>query len=261
MLSSVAGDLLPDLAELILHDHFDTPGRYDTLANEQMTPTVTFRPVSLATRKGEESARLVFADERLVAILVPIGAEGNETKAEGWYLELGFGKCEADGLLFASLSAAETWVQTRLAGDSTKPVRPQPESPDRNVSNRSTGASLRILVVEDDPILAGVLAELLPELGHQVVGNVVSAPEAVAAAEEHRPDLILMDLLLANGTNGIDAAAEIGRLTGIRSLFMTAHGDVQTRARVEQVRAVELLAKPVSANSLKAALDRAAQQL
>src|SRR5438270_13111270 len=113
-----------------------------------MASKITFRPVSLATRKGEEPARLVCADDRLVAILVPISAEENEDQAEGWYLEVGFGKCEADGLLFASFSAAEAWVQARLTDESAKPVGPGAESPQKDTSKGSAGGnSLRILVV------------------------------------------------------------------------------------------------------------------
>jgi hypothetical protein len=81
-----------------------------------MTSAVKFTSVSLATRKGEEPAKLVFADERLVAIIVPISPENNESETEGWYLQVGFGRCEADGVLFASLPAAEAWVRARLAG-------------------------------------------------------------------------------------------------------------------------------------------------
>jgi len=70
-----------------------------------------------------------------------------------------------------------------------------------------------------------------------------------------------MDLLLADGTNGIEAAGEIRRRLGIPSLFMTAYADFQTRVRVEQVRAVELLAKPVSEAALQAALEKAQRRL
>src|SRR4051812_30650380 len=82
---------------------------------KEMTSAVKFTSVSLATRKGEEPARLVFADDRLVAIIVPISPEDNEGASEGWYLEVAFGRCEGDGVLFASLPAVEAWVQERLA--------------------------------------------------------------------------------------------------------------------------------------------------
>jgi len=209
---------------------------------------------------------LVLADERIVAILVPVGPENDEGEAEGWYLEVGFGPCEADGLLFASLPASETWVRKQL-GDGLETQQASPSHAEtsgdqaQGEASQSSARRLRILIVEDDGIQAMGLVTHLRGLGHEVVGMVASAPAAVAAAEEQRTDLVFMDVRLADGTNGIDAAARIQERLGIASIFMTAHADVQTRVRVAQVRAVELLPKPVSPASITAALHRAAQSL
>lgn len=229
-----------------------------------MAMRVDFRSVFLATRRGREPARVVSADERILCILVPISPEDNESETEGWYLEVGFGPCEAEALLFASLEAAEAWVQERLA----KAERDQPaastgaemslEPRARSGENQASAPPLRILIVEDDAIQALGLESLVSSLGHQAVEMVASAPAAVVAAEQHRPDLVFMDVRLADGTNGIDAAAEIRERLGIQSIFMTAHADVQTRARIAKVKAIELLPKPVSAAAVKAALERLA---
>nr|WP_321182222.1 response regulator [Methylobacterium sp. Leaf122] len=119
--------------------------------------------------------------------------------------------------------------------------------------------SFRLLIVEDDWVLALELQSCLQSLGHVVVGMAATAPAAVEAAETHRPDLVLMDVRLANGTNGIDAASEIQKRLGILSIFMTASADVQTRAQVAQIRSLELLSKPVTLNAIAAALNRAAK--
>jgi len=232
-----------------------------------MAMRVEFRSVFLATRRGREPARLVTADGRIVCILVPISPEDNEDETEGWYLEVGFGPCEAEALLFASLEAAETWVREQVAKFSGE----QAASPDDGGVEPGTAqpsgegaapvAALRILIVEDDAIQALGLESLVASLGHQVVDMVASAPAAVAAAEQHRPDLVFMDVRLAEGTNGIDAATEIRNRLGIPSIFMTAHADVQTRSRIAQIRSTELLPKPVSAAAVRAALNRASQLL
>lgn len=79
-----------------------------------MALEVVFRPESLATANGDEPARLVFGDGRLVAVIVPISPEDNESDTEAWYLEVGFGRCRAEGLMFASLPEVEKWVQKQL---------------------------------------------------------------------------------------------------------------------------------------------------
>jgi CheY-like chemotaxis protein len=61
--------------------------------------------------------------------------------------------------------------------------------------------------------------------------------------------------------NGIEAAGEIRKRLGVPSIFVTAYADVQTRVSVEQVRAVELLAKPVSQAALQAALQKAQRRV
>ena len=227
--------------------------------------TIKFTPISLATRKGQEPARLVCADDRLVAIIVPISPEDNESDTEGWYLEVGFGPCEADGVLFASFPAVETWVRERLAqagqGGQRQSDPSQARSATKHRASQEGDDPLRILIVEDDKMQALALEDRLVELGHSVVGIAASAPEAVTAAETQDPNLILMDLRLADGTSGIEAAGEIRNRLGVPSIFMTAYADVQTRVRVEQVRAVELLAKPVSQAALQAALAKAQSQV
>ncbi len=229
-----------------------------------MAISVDFRSVFLATRRDREPARLVSADGRIVCILVPISPKDNESETEGWYLEVGFGPCEAEALLFASLEAAETWVRERLAPAlleqpaSLNRVEVSLEATQQAGEDQTPAGLLRILIVEDDAIQALGLESLVSSLGHQVVDMVASAPAAVAAAEQHLPDLVFMDVRLADGTNGIDAASEIRDRLGISSIFMTAHADVQTRARIAQVRAIELLPKPVSAAAVAAALKTAA---
>lgn len=223
-----------------------------------MTTGLEFTPVFLATRSSREPARLLSDGERILALLVPVGPEEGEAETEGWYLEVGFGPCEAEGLLFASLDAAETWAHERLTGHAGSAVgkdQPTLDAPE------AAPRALRLLIVEDDGLQALELQSLALDLGHTVVGMAATAPKAVAAAEAHRPDLVLMDVRLAESTSGIDAATEIDARFGIPSLFMTAHADVQTRARAAQVRSLELLAKPVSPDALAAALGRAAVRL
>src|SRR5919202_1649127 len=77
-----------------------------------MPYNVTFSPILLATREGLEEAQLVLAEGGILAILVR--ADAAESTAGCWYLQTGFGPCEAEGILFPDLAAVETWVQQRL---------------------------------------------------------------------------------------------------------------------------------------------------
>lgn len=71
-----------------------------------MPVRVSFEVVRAATLAGAEDARLVWAQERLVALLVPAEV--------GWFLEIGLGPCEGEGVLFPTIAAAEHWVRERI---------------------------------------------------------------------------------------------------------------------------------------------------
>ena len=79
---------------------------------------------------------------------------------------------------------------------------------------------LRILLVEDDPVIGLLLAELLVGLGHSVCATVGTEPDAVAAAARHAPDLMVVDVHLAEGS-GISAMGTIGRTRAMAHVFMT----------------------------------------
>ena len=81
---------------------------------------------------------------------------------------------------------------------------------------------LKILIVEDEPLLAATLRHLV-ELNplYQVTGVADDLPSALEAAEEHRPDLALVDLQLARGSTGFSVAVKLGEL-GIPCLFTTS---------------------------------------
>ena len=114
-----------------------------------------------------------------------------------------------------------------------------------------------ILLVEDD-FLVGMEAETgLEEAGYSVAGVAATAEEAVELARARRPALVVMDIRLAGDRDGIDAALEIFRLLGIRSLFASAHVDAQVRARAEPAKPLGWVAKPYRVGTLLKAVDEA----
>jgi CheY-like chemotaxis protein len=119
----------------------------------------------------------------------------------------------------------------------------------------------RILIVEDEVIAAMDLEAQLLRLGHEVVELAHSAPDAVQAACLHRPDLVLMDIRLARGTSGIDAATQIHDQLGIRSIFVTAHSDPGLRQIASAANPLDFVIKPYSRFQIELALKAAARRL
>lgn len=120
---------------------------------------------------------------------------------------------------------------------------------------------LRVLVVEDEAVTAMHVEDMVAALGHVVVDVVASGPAAVAAVARTPADLVLMDISLAGGTDGIAAALEIRRADSAAAVvFMTAHTDPGTRRRAEPAGALGWLSKPFGMEQLAALLEQAAAQ-
>ncbi len=119
----------------------------------------------------------------------------------------------------------------------------------------------RILVVEDEYLVAMMMENDLGEAGFNIVGIANSADKAVAMALTERPDLIIMDIRLIGERDGIDAAQEIFTKTAIRCLFATAHGDVQSKTRAEAASPLGWLQKPYGRAALIGAVRQAVEQL
>ncbi|HEX8482566.1 MAG TPA: response regulator [Allosphingosinicella sp.] len=118
-----------------------------------------------------------------------------------------------------------------------------------------------ILLVEDDFLVSMEMETGLLDAGYAVVGIAATAEDAVALALEHRPALVVMDIRLAGDRDGIDAAVEIFRTVGIRSIFASAHGDTRTRARAEAARPLGWVAKPYRVETLVKAVEEALRGL
>ncbi len=84
-------------------------------------------------------------------------------------------------------------------------------------------AAARILIVEDEGIIAFCLEDTLTELGYDVVGTVPSGEEALQEASEKLPDLVLMDVQLMGDMDGIEAGVQIYARFGIPVVYMTGY--------------------------------------
>jgi DNA-binding NarL/FixJ family response regulator len=106
------------------------------------------------------------------------------------------------------------------------------------------------------------LADLLKTLGYMLVGSVASGPEAILAAGEHQPDLLLVDVDLKGEMDGIAAAVEIHTQLGIRSVVLAEQVDAMMRARAAEAVPIAVVDKtsPMSviADALRIAPPRTA---
>lgn len=115
--------------------------------------------------------------------------------------------------------------------------------------------STKVLIIEDEPVIAADLESLVEELGHEVTGNATTHTEAVAMARANPPGLILCDIQLADNSSGIDAAHEILEELDVPIIFITAFPErLLTGERPEPTY---LIPKPFQENTVKAAIGQA----
>lgn len=114
---------------------------------------------------------------------------------------------------------------------------------------------LRILVVEDEAIVALDLEQALESTGHEVVAVVGTAAEAVESALELSPDLVLVDLHLKNGWHGIEAARTIREKADAAIVFLTAASDPNVLRSAREIRPQGYLVKPVLERQLLATVE------
>ncbi len=108
-----------------------------------------------------------------------------------------------------------------------------------------------VMIVEDDYFIALSMEEALAHAGFVIAGVADTADRAVTMAGDARPDIVLMDIRLGGGTDGIDAAREILRRFEIPSVFVTAHEDPDTRQRGEwEAHPLAWLLKPFRLDEL-----------
>jgi len=113
----------------------------------------------------------------------------------------------------------------------------------------------KILIVEDEPLIAMSLAEMTEELGYEPLGPVMSEPEAIDEARRQRPDAILMDIRLANGGSGLSAARQIRAVSDTPIVFCTAYAEEHAlRQEVVAFGRAKLIEKPVVPTLLGRAL-------
>jgi CheY-like chemotaxis protein len=116
-------------------------------------------------------------------------------------------------------------------------------------------AVARILIVEDERLIAVDLQRRLTRLGYAVVALAASGAEAVQKALALCPDAVLMDIRLQGDMDGVEAAQQIHASTAIPVVFMTAYVDEDTQQRIRATSPWSCLYKPFATNEVQSVLE------
>ena len=115
----------------------------------------------------------------------------------------------------------------------------------------------RVLIVEDEQIIATDLCNKVKRIGYDVVGIAIAGEEAISMAEQSKPDLVLMDVQLEGAMSGIDAARMIQERFNCPIIFITAFPGVFLRDPAQMTSIGICIGKPFSRPQLEAALAAA----
>jgi len=113
----------------------------------------------------------------------------------------------------------------------------------------------RILLVEDERVVAADIEECVKGLGYEVVGAAASGTEALRLAVRTQPDLVLMDIKLKGDLDGIDVAGALYDHFAIPVVYLTAHADAEILERAKSTAPAGYLLKPFDDRTMRTALE------
>lgn len=208
------------------------------MAEASRAKVALFRILLASVREGAEERRatprdgLVARAERLMARLTPQSREVLLLRSIEEFTEAEIGE-------ILGLSVARVGELLRIAH--------------REMAETVRG---RVLVIEDDPVIALDLEGIVEGLGHVVAGLAATQREAVAMARETRPDLMLADVQLADNSSGIEAVKEIlGSFSEMPVIFVTGHPEKLLTGAAPEPAFV--IAKPFREEQVRSAVSQA----
>jgi two-component system, response regulator PdtaR len=112
----------------------------------------------------------------------------------------------------------------------------------------------RVLIVDDEPLVALYVADVIGDAGDFEIETSGSASHALATAARRPPDVAIVDLSLGGGPGGTSVAAELKSTHNTMIIFLSGRSDIQDDPEVRQVKPVAILSKPCLAADLTTAL-------
>lgn len=154
--------------------------------------------------------------------------------------------------LLAAVEEFTTREMAILLGRSEDDVRRLVDAAGKEISEQ---IAARVLIIEDEPLIAMDIENLVGEIGHEVVGVATTRREATELASRTSPGLVLADVQLADGSSGIDAVNDILKSLNVPVIFITAYPErLLTGERAEPTF---LVTKPFKPEMVKAIISQA----
>jgi CheY-like chemotaxis protein len=129
------------------------------------------------------------------------------------------------------------------------------------VAHSDTGKSVRLLIIEDEPLIASYIQDVLGGSGYCVVGIAASGPEALAVAAESHPTLALVDIRLTGPIDGIELACLLRHRLRIPAIFLSGLLDAEIMQRAQAAQPLGFLRKPVLPSRVFNAIEQALRQI
>ncbi|MBS7787399.1 response regulator [Flavobacterium sp. CYK-55] len=120
---------------------------------------------------------------------------------------------------------------------------------------------VKILIVEDELIIAEDVRSMLCKMGYEVLGVAMDYHEAIHLLKSTTPDLILLDVNLNGSLDGIDLAHEISKIYKIPFIYTTSYADTPTLERAKATHPINYLVKPFKQEQLLTTIEMALHQL
>lgn len=117
--------------------------------------------------------------------------------------------------------------------------------------------TLNILIVEDDKVLSFLISKMVEKLNHRVGGIASTAKKAIELVNSIGPDLILMDIMLEDETDGIDTVLRLRKENNSTPvIFITGNSDAYNKKRAAETDYVDYLIKPININELEDSINK-----
>lgn len=128
-------------------------------------------------------------------------------------------------------------------------------------SKTGGGGPVRILIVEDDAIIAMDMEQVLRRKGYTVVGRVDRGEKALSAVDEKKPDIVLMDINIKGSIDGIDVAKKLLDDLRMKVIYVTAYSDINMKEKAFETEPIGYLVKPVRESELIGMIEYAMDKI
>lgn len=114
---------------------------------------------------------------------------------------------------------------------------------------------IKVLIVDDEAIIAMDIKNQLEHIGYTITGIAYSGDDAIKMASQTHPDIVLMDIMLGESMDGIEAAKQIYKLLDIPIIYLTAYADEKTLSRAKITKPFGYILKPFEERELHSAIE------